>query len=72
MVLAEFLNRKLLEPQKRRDLERLKKARAEGHERGREEGHAEALATVRALMREKGLNPDDIIPSANGDQTTAC
>ncbi len=65
MVLAEFLNRKLLEPQDRRLQEQLKKARAEA----REEGHAEAMAIVRALMREKGLNPDDIIPPSNGDRT---
>ena len=67
MVLADFLNRTLLEPQKRRDRERLKKARAEAHEAGR----AEAMDTVRALMRENGLNPDDIIPPANGDRTAA-
>ena len=73
MVLADFLNRTLLEPQKRRDRERLEKARAEAHEEGhaegRVEGHAEgraeAMDIVRALMREKGLNPDDIIPPAN-------
>ncbi|MDE2786770.1 MAG: hypothetical protein OXL37_08915 [Chloroflexota bacterium] len=79
MVLADFLNRTLLEPQKRRDRERLKKARAEAHEaghaEGRVEGHAEgraeAMDIVRALMREKGLNPDDIIPPENGDRTAA-
>ena len=65
MVLAEFLNRKLLEPQDRRLQEQLKKAREEA----REEGHTEAMAMVRALLREKGLNPDDIIPPSNGDRT---
>lgn len=65
MVLAEFLNRKLLEPQDRRLQEQMKKAREEG----REEGHTEAMAMVRALLREKGLNPDDIIPPSNGDRT---
>ena len=83
MVLADFLNRTLLEPQKQRDRERLKKARAEAHEtghaegraeghaEGRAEGHAEgraeAMDIVRVLMREKGLDPDEIIPPANGD-----
>ena len=69
MVLAEFLNRKLLEPQDRRLQEQMKKAREEAREEGREEGHTEAMAMVRALLREKGLNPDDIIPPSNGDRT---
>lgn len=91
MVLADFLNRTLLEPQKRRDQERLENARAEAHEaghaegrveghaegraegraEGHEEGRAEAMDIVRALMREKGLNPNDIIPPENGDRTAA-
>ena len=83
MVLADFLNRTLLEPQKRRDQERLENARAEAHEaghaEGRAEGHAEghaegraeAMDIVRALMREKGLDPNDIIPPENGDRTAA-
>ena len=72
MVLADFFFFFLLEPQKRRDRERLEKARAEAHEAGHAEGRAEAMDIVRALMREKGLNPDDIIPPTNGDRTTAC
>ena len=59
MVLAEFLNNKLLEPQKRR-------LRDEGHTAGRAEGYAEGrdetLALVRTNLLEKGINPDDIIP----------
>ena len=46
MVLAEFLNNNLLEPQKRRL---------------RAEGRAEALAEVRSLLQEQGINPDDVI-----------
>ncbi len=50
MVLAEFLNNNLLEPQKRR-------LRAQAHA----EGRAEALAEVRSLLQEQGINPDDVI-----------
>ena len=48
MVLAEFLNRHLLEPQKQRLLE---------------EGRARERAAIRARLEELGLNPDEILPS---------
>ncbi len=62
MVLAEFLNNNLLEPQKQR-------LRAQGHAVGHAQGHAvghaqgraEALAEVRSLLQEQGINPDDVI-----------
>ena len=54
MVLAEFLNNNLLEPQKQR-------LRAQGHAVGHAEGRAEALAEVRSLLQEQGINPDDVI-----------
>ena len=52
MVLADFLNRHLVEPQKRRLLEQ-----------GRKEGRAEILAR----LRERGLNPDDFLPPEDTD-----
>lgn len=55
MVLAEFLNRTLLEPQKRRLID-------EGRALGRDEGRDEAIAEIRSRLREKGIDPDDIIP----------
>lgn len=56
MVLAEFLNRHLLEPQKQRLLEE-----------GRKEGREKALAAVRKRLAEDGLNPDDYLPQAEGE-----
>ncbi len=35
---------------------------AEGREEGREEGRASALADVRTLLVERGIDPDDILP----------
>lgn len=56
MVLATFLNEKLVEPQRRR-------LRAEGHA----EGRAETIAEVRARLLEKGIDPDDILPPEEPD-----
>ncbi len=56
MVLADFLNRHLLDPQKRRLIDQ-----------GRAQGRAEERAEIVALMRAKGINPDDIIPRAEPD-----
>ena len=60
MVLAEFLNRHLLEPQKQRLLE-------EGRKEGLKEGRDKALAAVRKRLAEDGLNPDDYLPQAEGE-----
>ena len=60
MVLAEFLNRHLLEPQKQRLLE-------EGRKEGLKEGREKALAAVRKRLAEDGLNPDDYLPQAEGE-----
>ncbi len=54
MVLAEFLNRHLLEPQKQRLLEQ---GRREGRREGREEGRAEILAR----MEELGMDPSALL-----------
>ena len=71
MVLAAFLNEKLVEPQRRRlRAEGHEEGRAEGLEEGREEGRAEARAEARAEMItkgrarliEQGIDPDLIFP----------
>ncbi len=54
MVLAEFLNRHLLEPQKQRLLEQ---GRREGRREGRKEGRAEILAR----MEELGMDPSALL-----------
>ena len=54
MVLADFLNRHLLEPQKQRLLQQ-----------GRQQAMAEAEARLdeaRARLRVRGLDPDEILP----------
>ncbi len=60
MVLAKFLNDKLLEPAQ-------EKLRAEGRDQGRvegrAEGRAEVIANIRSRLLEIGVNPDDILPS---------
>ena len=65
MVIADFLNRHLLEPQKQRLLEQ---GREQGREEGRKEGREKALAIVRKHLTEDGLNPDDYIPSGEPDE----
>lgn len=70
MVLAAFLNEKLVEPQRR-------KLRAEGREEGRaegrEEGRAEIIAMGRARLMEEGIDPDLIFPLEEGrDDSERC
>jgi hypothetical protein len=68
MVLAEFLNRHLLEPQKQR---LLNQGRAEGKAAVRAEARAEAraeiIADVRARLLEEGIDPDRIVPPEEMD-----
>lgn len=59
MVLADFLNEKLVKPQRRRLIER---GRAQGREEGRAEARAEIIAKGRARLIEQGINPDLIFP----------
>lgn len=62
MVLAAFLNEKLVEPQRRR-------LRAEGREAGR----AEVIAEGRARLIEEGIDPDLIFPLKEGrDASERC
>ena len=58
MVLAEFLNRHLLEPQKQRLLEQ---GRREGRREGREEGRAQERAEILARMEELGMDPSALL-----------
>ncbi len=61
MVLAEFLNRHLLEPQKQRLIRQ-----------GRQQAMAEAEARLdeaRARLRALGLDPDEIIPERAPEKT---
>lgn len=64
MVLAEFLNRHLLEPQKQR---LLSQGRAQGRAEARAEARAEIIADVRARLLEEGIDPDRIMPSDDAD-----
>ncbi|MCY4415850.1 MAG: hypothetical protein OXE87_06025 [Chloroflexi bacterium] len=65
MVIAEFLNRHLLEPQKQRLLE-------QGRKQAREAARAEAdarLDKARARLKELGLDPSDILPADDPGET---
>ena len=64
VVLAEFLNNNLLEPQKRRLREQ---GRALGVAEGIAEGRAEVLAEIRARLLQEGIDPDRIIPLEKKD-----
>ena len=55
MVIAEFLNRHLLEPQKRRLVEL-------GLEQGLEQGRKEERDNIRAQLRERGYDLDEMLP----------
>ena len=74
MALASLLNTHLVEPQKRRLIARghaegRVEGRVEGHAEGRVEGHAEgrvegrveAFNELRPLLRERGIELDDLI-----------
>ena len=63
MVIAEFLNRHLLEPQKQRLLE-------QGRQKGREEGRAQERAEIEARLQQLGMDPSEIL--ADQDARTDC
>ena len=52
MVIAAFLNRHLLKPQKQRLLQ---------------QGRSQERAEIRARLKKLGLNPDDILPTEETD-----
>ena len=58
MVLAAFLNEKLVEPQRRRL-----------REEGRKEARAELIADIRARLLDEGIDPDRIIPHEEANDT---
>ena len=64
MVIAEFLNRHLLEPQKQRLLE---EGREEGRKEGLEEGRARERAEILTRLEELGLDPDQILSPESSD-----
>ena len=64
MVLAAFLNERLVEPQRRRLMER---GRALGRAEGLAEGREEVIAQARARLLEEGIDPDLIFPSPEED-----
>ncbi len=64
MVIAEFLNRHLLEPQKQRLME---EGRKEGRKEGLEEGRARERAEILTRLEELGLDPDQILHPENSD-----
>jgi len=61
MVLADFLNTHLVEPQKRRLIER-----------GRAQGRAETIADIRSRLLKEGIDPDRIIPLEDADRKDRC
>ncbi len=67
LVVAEFLTKHLLEPQKR------KQAGARGYTEAREEGYiqgrSEAMADIRARLLQEGINPDRIISPDDANHT---
>ncbi len=69
MVLADFLNTHLVEPQRRRLIEQ---GRVEGRAEGIEEGRAEAIADIRSRLLQEGIDPDLIIPLEGADRKDRC
>ena len=80
MALASLLNTHLVEPQKRRLIARghaegvvegRTEGRVEGHAEGRVEGRvegrSEVLDELRPLLRERGIELDDLIQDTDGD-----
>ena len=59
MVIAEFLNRHLLEPQKQRLLDE-----------GRKEGRARERAEIMTRLEELGLDPAEILPPESPNTPT--
>ena len=61
MVIAAFLNRHLLEPQKQRLM-------AQGLEQGLERGRKEERNNIREHLRQQGYDPDELLPPPEDDR----
>ena len=61
MVIAAFLNRRLLEPQRQRLM-------AQGLEQGLEQGRKEERNNIREQLRQRGYNLDEMLPPPEADR----
>ena len=73
MVIAAFLNRRLLEPQKQRLMaQALEQGRKPGLEQGRklglEQGRKEERNNIREQLRQRGYDPDELLPPPENDR----
>ena len=73
MVIAAFLNRRLLEPQKQRLMaQALEQGRKLGLEQGRklglEQGRKEERNNIREQLRQRGYDPDELLPPPENDR----
>ena len=73
MVIAAFLNRRLLEPQKQRLMaQALEQGRKLGLEQGRklglEQGRKEERNNIREQLRRQGYNLDAMLPPPENDR----
>ena len=68
MVIAAFLNRHLLEPQKQRLMAQgLEQGRHQGLEQGLEQGRKEERNNIREQLRQQGYNLDELLPPPEDD-----
>ena len=69
MVIATFLNRHLLEPQKQRLMAQgLEQGRHQGLEQGLERGRKEERNNIREHLRQQGYDPDELLPPQEDDR----
>ena len=61
MVIAAFLNKHLLEPQRQRLM-------AQGLEQGLEQGRKEERNNIREHLRQRGYDPDELLPPPENDR----
>ena len=64
MVIAAFLNRRLLEPQKQR---LMVQALEQGRKLGLEQGRKEERNNIREQLRQRGYDPDELLPPPEND-----
>ena len=73
MLIAAFLNRRLLEPQKQRLMaQALEQGRKLGLEQGRklglEQGRKEERNNIREQLRQRRYDPDELLPPPEADR----